>query len=156
MKVLNTKGSGGENRNLLDALNQAGCPFLVIGGLAVHHYAQEREYDDLDLWVLTSLDTVDRLRKVLGLFPSDFSPSELDKCALHLPMKHIQAKRSLYVDILTVDEAEFNTAYSDAVEAKCDGCIVKIAPVQTLLLLAQKSSNEKHRGDVTLLKRLLV
>src|SRR4051812_14468528 len=58
--------SFGGNEPLVAALAQAGVPFLVIGGLAVHFYVSEREADDLDLVVGPTVDAGRRLLLALA------------------------------------------------------------------------------------------
>jgi len=49
--MLNQLYTFGENTALLESLTRHGVRFLLVGGLAVHHHAPERQVDDLDLLV---------------------------------------------------------------------------------------------------------
>jgi len=49
--MLNQLHTFGGNTALLESLTQHGVRFLVMGGLALHHHAPERQGDDLDLVV---------------------------------------------------------------------------------------------------------
>lgn len=148
-----SKGSE-HNKDLLKALNAADCQFLIIGGMAVHFHAAERDYDDLDIWIPAALETYDKLCLALAKFPTEFNVSLLHRDDFERPNKRICAKRLFYADILTGDPEAFARGYHESVEVECDGIPVRVAPVWTLLALALKSDDEKHKRDVTLLRRL--
>jgi hypothetical protein len=54
--MLNQLHTFGGNTVLVENLTQHGVRFLVVGGLALHHHASERQADDLDLLVAQNVE----------------------------------------------------------------------------------------------------
>jgi len=52
---------------LCDALNRAGCRYILIGGFAVNYYGLDRATHDIDFLVESSRENVRRLKEALSV-----------------------------------------------------------------------------------------
>ena len=52
---------------LCDALNRAGCRYILIGGFAVNYYGLDRATHDIDFLVESSKENVQRLKEALSV-----------------------------------------------------------------------------------------
>src|SRR5438445_5685438 len=92
--------SFGGNLALVESLAQHGVRFLVVGGLAVHHHAPERQADDLDLLLE---QTVEVARNVAAALTSinvrpDFTEEQfVNAYKVQIKLKFL----ALYADIIT-------------------------------------------------------
>jgi hypothetical protein len=142
------------NVPLVEALARHGVRFLVVGGLAVHHHAPERQADDLDLLVD---QTVEIARKLMDAFASiNLRPNFSEEQFVNGRKVQIPLKSFNYADIITAGPGfDFDEHWQQADEALIGNTRVKVASIPTLLVLLAGSDNPKHAGDVELLRRAL-
>lgn len=97
--MLNQLNTFGGNNALVESLTRHGVRFLVVGGLAVHHHAPEREVDDLDLLVQQTAEVardVALALQYIGVRP-DFTEEQF------VGARKVQIKlklQALYADII--------------------------------------------------------
>jgi len=151
--VLNQLHTFGGNTALVESLTRHGVRFLVVGGLAVHHHAPERQADDLDLLVA---QTVEVARNVAAALTSiNVRPDFSEEQFVNAPKVQIKLKfLALYADIVTAGrEFDFDEHWQHAEDAVIGHTVVKVAAVPTLLALLAGSDNPKHEPDVAALRR---
>lgn len=89
-----------EFQEFLRLLNSHAVDYLVVGGYAVAFHGHPRTTGDLDLWIETTADNVDRIRTVLRKF--GFGEEQIISAPLHLPEKVIRmGNPPLRIEILT-------------------------------------------------------
>lgn len=89
-----------EFQEFLNLLNLRGVEYLVVGGFAVICHGHPRTTGDLDIWIATSPQNVDRVRQVLREF--GFSSEAAASAPLDAPGKVIRMGRPpLRIELLT-------------------------------------------------------
>lgn len=144
----------GANQELVDSLVKLGARFIIVGGLAVHYHAPERKVGDLDILIERSAKTAEKVIEVLSSCPLIRHSITADQ--LLLPRKiQIPAKIYFNADILTSGEdIDFDQHWHRAHDAKVGNTPVKVAAVETLLLLLSLSNEPKHIQDIAILKQI--
>jgi hypothetical protein len=144
----------GANQELVDSLDKLGARFIIVGGLAVHCHAPEREVGDLDLLIERSSETAKKVIAVLSSCPLITHSITVDQL-LGSKKTQIPAKVYFNADILTAGEdANFDQFWEQAHDARIGNTPVKVASIGTLLLLLSQSDQPKHVQDAALLKQI--
>ncbi|MEP6958634.1 MAG: hypothetical protein ABI980_07875 [Nitrospirota bacterium] len=142
------------NQELVDSLVKLGARFIIVGGLAVHYHAPERKVGDLDLLIERSSETAEKVIAVLSSCPlikHNITVGQL------LRPKRVQIPAKVYfnADILTTgDDTNFDQYWEQAHDARIGNTPVKVAAVETLLLLLSQSDQPKHFQDIALLRQI--
>ena len=123
--------------------NEAGIPFLVIGGYAVFAHGYVRATDDLDLIVQRGQRA--QLTKLLG----DLGMSVKNDAANFLQFNS-RDDASMEVDLMFVSESVFDRLEQAAVAAKVEGTSVRV--VALLHLIALKCHALQHSNALRRLK----
>lgn len=145
----------GANQELVDSLVNLGARFIIVGGLAVHYHAPERKVGDLDILIERPPDTAQKVIAVLSSCPL-IQHSITTEQLLRPKKTQIPAKIYFNVDILTPgEEIDFDQHWSQAHDARVGNTPVKVAAVETLLLLLSLSTEPKHAQDIELLKAII-
>jgi hypothetical protein len=142
------------NQELVDSLVKLGARFIIVGGLAVHYHAPEREVGDLDLLIERSPETAEKVIAVLSSCPLIKHSITIDQL---LGSKRIQIPAKVYfnADILTAGkDTNFDYYWEQAHDARIGNTPVKVAAVETILLLLSQSDQPKHVQDIALLKQV--
>jgi hypothetical protein len=152
--MLNPLPTFGGNLALVESLAQHGVRFLVVGGLAVHHHAAERQADDLDLLVEQTVEaarSVTAALSAIGILSRFTEEQFANARKVQIKLEHY----GLYADILTAGrDFDFDENWRHAEDALLGNTPVKIASISTLLLLLAGSKEPKHAADIALLHRL--
>ena len=145
MQQLHTFGG---NDDLLQELINARVRFLVIGGLAVKFYAQQREADDLDLLLEQSPENADQIFQAFAAlklnpgFPKELI-SSYSKHPQHLPLKAVH-----YADLVTRPELDFQGEWDASQEGLIGQNRVRFASLNLLTSLKTGSDREKDFLDL--------
>jgi hypothetical protein len=152
--TLNQLYTFGGNLALVESLAQHRVRFLVVGGLAVHHHAPERQADDLDLLVEQAVEVARNLAAALTAI--NVRPHFTEDQFINARRGQIKLKlHALYADILTAGRAfDFDEHWRRAEDALLGYFPVKVAAIPTLLTLLAGSDNPKHEADIALLRRI--
>ena len=122
---------------------EAGIPFLVIGGHAVHAYGYVRATDDLDLIVPRGRRT--QWSKLLG----DFGMIVANDAATFLQFDP-KDETGMEVDLMFVSEEVFEQLNQSAIKATIEGVQVRV--VSLLHLIALKCHSFQHSKSMRRLK----
>jgi hypothetical protein len=146
--------SFGGNEPLVAALAQAGVPFLVIGGLAVHFHEPERLPDDLDLVVAPTAEGGRRLLNALLAVshPGEFTPEDW---AQHPRPAGFPLKNEFYADIFRAPPwFNFDQQWRAAHDALLFNTPVKVASKRALVLWIEHAQDlkPKHLRDLEFLR----
>jgi hypothetical protein len=146
-----------QNEQLLHSLNDAEVRFFVVGGLAIHYHVPERVHADIDLLLEPSIENA---RKVIGVLDSFHLQHGVTVEGIFQPKKaRIPVKvQGFDVDLVTPGVGmNFAAHFDGAIDAMFDSpsalMEVKVASIETLLLLLSESAEPRHREDIELLKR---
>lgn len=108
----------GPNQELIDSLVKLGARFIIVGGLAVHYHAPERNVGDLDLLIERSADTTAKVIAVLSSCPF-IRHSITTEQLLRSKRAQIPAKIYFNADILTPGEdIDFDQHWNRAHDAR--------------------------------------
>src|SRR3954452_9946505 len=113
----------GGNVPLVEGLAPQGVRFLVVGGLAVHHHAPERQADDLDLLVAQTLESARGV--TAALLSIGIRPEFTEEQFVNARKVRIELKRgALYADILTAGRNfDFEEHWHKGDEARIGGTV---------------------------------
>ena len=144
------------NKEIVQKFASVGVEFVVIGGLAMAWYWDDRQADDMDILVNPTNENSARISLALsGLQLNDFNEDSFTKLGLRIPLK-----QTYYADLLTPqkDGPTFSEAASDAVDAKLFHIPVLLASPLLLIRMKEKAvastdaGREKHLKDIEWLK----
>lgn len=138
------------NGELIEAMNSAGVRFLIVGGVAVHFYAREREYDDLDMLLEKTVENATRFIAALSRWPLTTVALETliqsDKVQISLKAFH-------YADVLTHDaEFDFDNAWLNANSGTINGYPVRVISKDQLIVWKTESGRTKDTADLLILQ----
>jgi hypothetical protein len=154
---------------IVDALNSAGVPYLVVGGLAVNAHGHGRATFDIDLVVELSSGNVNALFQALGdlgyrpLVPvtaagfGDRSTRErwIDEKGMVVLQFYSDSHRETRVDVFTREPFDFQLEYDRAlVQELRPGLPVRIVALDTLIALKRAAGRAKDLDDIENLERL--
>ena len=158
--MLNTSHT---NMHLLDALNDNGVEYMVVGGLAVRFYCPERTVRDLDLLVNPATDNARKAIEALtylaraGLVSCDEVRlsqrwSGYEKC--------LRLRAILRADLFLAREGyDFSTVYAYSIEQRVNEIPVRIIPICDLIKYKETDDDpdlhEKNERDLKLLRQEL-
>jgi hypothetical protein len=141
----------GQNGELLAELNRHAVRFLVVGGVAVHFHAPERNYDDLD--ILIDPNPVNAGRCLLALQMLGFNRG-FPLALLTQPKKLIPLKRHHYADVVTpASDVDFARELQRSADAMINYQRVLIASRDLLMRMKSGTDRPKDAQDIELLRR---
>lgn len=128
-------------QNFLQALNNAGVEYLVIGGKAMQGHRILRASFDLDLWVSNDIENARRLNPVLAArtrFPTGHRPSDLT-----VPGRMIQFRNQYgqhVVDVLTsIGDLDIADARANRMRLLVYRMFVPVAAIPDLIRMKEIS-----------------
>lgn len=140
--------------DFIDLLNKYEVEYMIVGAHALAFFGRPRNTGDLDIWVNSSKENVDKLLMVLndfgfgslGLKSEDFT-KENQVVQLGYP--------PLRIDILnSLSGLNFDQAYLNKLEAKIDRKKVWIIGLDEFVKNKRASGRKKDLGDLELLEKL--
>ncbi|MCL4783390.1 MAG: hypothetical protein KJZ70_10180 [Bryobacterales bacterium] len=138
----------------IESLNQHGVEFLVVGAFAVGFHARPRETSDLDVWLQTSEENLDRAWRALASFGFSLerSPDEpLLKYGEVLQLGYPPNRIDLLTSISGVD---FESAWAHRVEGILFGRTVWFISLDDLVRNKLASGRDKDLHDVSTIQRI--
>jgi predicted nucleotidyltransferase len=135
-------------QEFLQALNDNGAEFVVVGGYAVIHYGHVRATGDLDLFVNATLENSGRVLAALNDFGWSDPALEPDYFAQPGNM-YIMGRPPVRIDLITrIDGLDFETVYRDRVVDVVDGLSLGFVSLEHLRTNKLASGRNKDLGDV--------
>lgn len=143
------------NDEILRALLMHEVTYLVVGGLAVKFYCEERIADDMDLLLDSSLENARRVSCALSSIQTNSSlltPEALNHASLRIPLKI-----SHHSDLLTLSpNVQFSSLWQRRVAGKLNSFSVNFISKLDLIAMKNDASNtceekQKHQADIKLL-----
>jgi predicted nucleotidyltransferase len=141
---------------IIDSLEKEKVDYVLIGGFAMVLYGMPRATQDIDIFIKHREENIERLQKALftifnnkDVFEITFS--ELKK----YPVIRYGAEKGYYVDILANIGSAFSFEDLKFEELTIEGHKIKIASVETLYKLKEKTLRAIDKSDLLFLKKLL-
>jgi predicted nucleotidyltransferase len=141
---------------IIDSLEKENVDYILIGGFAMVLYGMPRATQDLDIFIKNKKENIERLQKALFALFNDNKAFEIT----HSDLKDYNVIRygteeGFYIDVLsklgtafTFEDIKYNVI-------NFDGHQVKIASVETLYKLKEKTFRAIDKTDLIFLKQLL-
>jgi len=141
---------------IIDALEKEKVDYVLIGGFAMVLYGMPRATQDIDIFIKHREENIERLQKALftvfnnkDVFEITFSEFQ------NYPVIRYGADEGYYVDILTSIGTTFS--FDDLIidELIVEDHKIKIASVETLYKLKEKTLRAIDKSDLIFLKQIL-
>lgn len=154
---------------IVRTLNDAGVPFLVVGGLAVAAHGYGRQTQDLDLVIRLDPEVIRKaFQSLAGLGYRPRVPVSADGFAdpaqrtrwinekgMTVLNFHSDQHRDTPVDVFVREPFDFGIEYDSAiVEEVAPGVPVRIVRLETLLRLKQEAGRPQDLADIAELRLL--
>ncbi len=142
-------------KDMLNALNDAGVDYMLVGAYAMAAHGCPRATGDIDFWVRPATENAHRLWSALKSFGAPVSKISIaDLCEtdvvyqIGLPPQRI--------DFLTsVSGLTFDTAWPSRIIVEVDGIAVTVIGLNELRSNKKATGREKDIADLALLSRLI-
>lgn len=139
--------------DLLGAFSSLNVEYLVVGGWAVAVHAEPRYTKDLDLWIGTAPDNLERVAKALAMFGAPDS--------IVAQAEQLGADEFLFfgtppnrVDLLrTIPGVAFEDAFLRRVDVEWGEMLVHIIGKQDLISAKRAAGRERDFRDLKLLAK---
>lgn len=141
-------------KELFVSLNSAKVKYLVIGGYAVIYYGHRRATDDIDIWIMTDPDNLEKVSRVLQKW-GGFRASQVAPRILRQPRKvFVFGREPVRVDLLTDPSGvSFESCYRRHHVAVLDGIKVPMISLEDLRANKKASGRTKDLADLEALTR---
>jgi len=155
--------------SIVRALNDAGVPFIVVGGLAVAAHGYGRQTQDLDLVIRLEPDAIrDAFQALaaLGYRPrvpvtaEGFADAQqrarwITEKGMRVLNFHSDQHRETPIDLLVAEPFDFGVEYAASmVEEVARQVPVRIVSLDTLLRLKHEAGRPQDLADIAELRRL--
>ncbi|HSL88228.1 MAG TPA: nucleotidyl transferase AbiEii/AbiGii toxin family protein [Ignavibacteriaceae bacterium] len=141
---------------VIDALEKEEVDYILIGGFAMVLYGMPRATQDLDIFIKNREENVEKLRTVLFQLFGDKSAFEITQLELNeYSVLRYGTDRGFYIDILSKFGDAFSYEDLNYEETVIDGHAIKIATVETLYKLKEKTLRAIDKTDLFFLEEIL-
>lgn len=142
-----------ELRSVVTALNAAGIPHALVGGLAYSFLVESRATEDIDL--LIPPGDWPRVKETLAPLGYTLIAGGMDFANIRIRrLTKIEGGDSLVLDFLLAD-GEHRNAFTKAIRLRDGGVDFAVAPVETIIALKRGRMSAKDQSDIEGLERLL-
>ena len=137
-------------RRVLEALEQAGVRYVVIGGVALNLHGLPRATEDLDIFVAPEVENIERLKAALRSVYDDPCIDEITAADLlgdYPAVQYVPPTGNFHIDILTRLGERFDFASLVSQRYDLDGLLVSIVTPRTLYRMKRNTVRGKDRVD---------
>jgi predicted nucleotidyltransferase len=141
---------------IIDALEKEKVDYVLIGGFAMVLYGMPRATQDIDIFIKHREENIERLQKALftvfnnkDVFEITFSEFQ------NYPVIRYGAEEGYFVDILANIGSAFSFEDLKFEELTIEGHKIKIASVETLYKLKEKTLRAIDKSDLLFPKQIL-
>ena len=141
-------------RDFLQALNTNEVEYILVGGYAVILHGYRRTTGDMDIWVNTTLDNLNKLKKAFlefGLPTNDLT----DEKFLHDNSVDVftYGRSPVSIDVMkAVKGLQFNEAFNSSDIYIEDGLQIRFINYEQLIKAKESSGRHKDMDDIEKLK----
>ncbi len=141
---------------VIDALEREEVEYVLIGGFAVVLYGMPRLTQDLDIFIQSKQENINKLQKALFTVFNDNSIFEITYPELqNYPVIRYGSEDGFYIDILAKIGTAFKYEDLKFEEINLEGHTIKIATADTLYKLKEKTFRAVDKNDLIFLKELI-
>lgn len=142
---------------VLDSLNENGVDYMLVGGHAVNYHGYTRSTLDMDIWVDTVKENLERLES--ALVSLGYNVNSCKKAIEYLISNHIFKipKDDALIEILDdkIIRQSFSDCYTKAEEVEIENVAIKVIGINDLINCKKKSNRAKDLLDVQELQSLM-
>lgn len=141
---------------IIDALEKEKVDYVLIGGFAMVLYGMPRATQEIDIFIKYREENIERLQKALYAIFNNKNVFEITFMELqNYPVIRYSSDEGFYVDILSNIGTVFS--FEDLVyeELTVENHKIKIASVETLYKLKEKTFRAIDKSDLLFLKQLI-
>lgn len=139
-------------KDMLNALNDSGVEYLLVGAHAIAFYAAPRATGDIDIWVRPTRENAARVWDALARFGAPRRKLKLDDLCTADNVYQIGVAPNR-IDILTsISGVEFEAAWASKTPSQLDGVPVNIIGRNELLQNKRASGRPKDLADIASLE----
>lgn len=137
-------------RDMLAALGAAEARFLIVGAHALAAHGIPRATGDLDLWIDTAPDNIERVWRALDEFGAPVEALGVTRHDLSTPEQVIQlGLPPRRIDLLTsLGGLDFSSAWSDRIELQIDDLTVPCIDRAGLVASKRAAGRTKDLADL--------
>lgn len=142
--------------SVLNALQQEGVDYVLIGGFAIVLHGSSRFTEDMDIFIRNTEKNIERLRKALNSVFNDDSISEITSQEIqNYAVIRYGTAEDFYIDIIGNIGEKFS--YDDILseEIIVEGVKIKIATIESLYKLKEKTYRAVDQNDLLFLAEKL-
>lgn len=142
--------------DVIDALEKEKVDYILIGGFAMVLYGMPRATQDLDIFIRMKDKNIEKLQKALFSLFNDKNVFKITDSELKdYSVIRYGAEEGYYIDILSRLGTAFSFEDLKYEEINIDGHQIKIASIETLYKLKEKTFRAIDKTDLIFLKQLL-
>jgi predicted nucleotidyltransferase len=135
-------------KEFLNLLNSEKVEYLLIGGYAVGLYGVERPTKDMDVWIASTAENLDKLIEVLGKFGFDKSRFKREDFTGTQSVFRMGIQPNILEVITRIDGVAFVDCYARRRMMDVDGVDVQVISVHDLMRNKSASGRDQDRADV--------
>ena len=143
-------------RRVLQALEQTGVEYVVIGGVALNLHGLPRTTEDLDIFVAPNVDNIERLKTALRSVYDDPCIDEITAADLlgdYPAVQYVPPTGDFHIDIITRLGERFDFASLASQRVDLDGLAVSIVTPRTLYRMKRGTVRPKDHVDAARVAR---
>lgn len=141
---------------VIDALGKEKVDYVLIGGFAVVLYGMPRFTQDLDLFIKSEKENVEKLQKALYSVFKDKSIFEITYSELQkYPVIRYGSEEGFYIDVLLKIGSAFIFEDLRFEVLNIEGHTINVASPETLYKLKEKTYRAIDQNDLIFLKELI-
>jgi len=136
--------------DVLELFDRFGVRYLIIGGLAFTFHAKPRYTKDIDLWIASDPDNVQRANRALAEFGSPFllDPADSDE----IVQVGVEPNR---IDVLREPGGvDFEEAWPRRIEARYGHAEANWIDLDSLIAIKSAIDDPRHQEDAKVLRRV--
>lgn len=129
---------------------------MVVGSTCLAVYARPRYTEDIDLWVRSTSDNVQKLAAALNEFGISVMPDHLKPFVNHPRQMITLGSAPSAIDMLNfVDGLNFDEAWRNRVDHELDGLEVDFLSLEDFVRSKKSAGRPKDLADLALLEEVL-
>ncbi len=142
--------------DVIDALEKENVDYILIGGFAMVLYGMPRATNDMGIFIKNKKESIERLQKSLFTLFNDKSVFQINHTELKdYSVIRYGAEEGFYIDVLSKLGTAFSFEDLKYEMINVDGHQIKIASVETLYKLKEKTLRAIDKTDLIFLKQIL-
>ncbi len=140
-------------RDLLQALNDAGAEYLVVGGYAVIEHTEPRYTKDIDVWVNSTRENAGRVLEALRAYGAPVSDLSIDYLTSDDAFFQIGVEPVRIDIIVNLIAMSFTDCWERRLVAETDGIPVNFIGIRDLIANKVASGRPMDLVDVERLRK---